>query len=310
MKTMRRKKGEKVDGWLILDKPVDLTSTQAVNIVKRLLNAQKAGHAGTLDPLATGILPIALGEATKTVPYAMDATKTYRFTLKFGEARTTDDAEGEITQTSDRRPSDAEIEAVLPQFTGLITQVPPAFSAIKVDGNRAYDLARAGEQVELEPRQVLIRSIRLTGRPSPDEAVFEVTSGKGAYMRALGRDLAMKLGTCGHIRDLRRTAVGPFTEARAISLASLQALGHSPAAFEHLLPVETALDDIPALALTATEAIRLRSGQPVGLLHRQDRDRIYELSPGGMVRAMAEGRLVALTRFEAGELVPVRVMNL
>lgn len=307
---MRRKKGEKVDGWLILDKPVDLTSTQAVNIVKRLLNAQKAGHAGTLDPLATGILPIALGEATKTVPYAMDATKTYRFTLKFGEARTTDDAEGEISQTSDHRPSDAEIAAVLPAFTGVITQVPPAFSAIKVDGNRAYDLARAGEVVELEPRQVLIRSIRQTGRPSPDEAIFEVTSGKGAYMRALGRDLAIKLGTCGHIRDLRRTAVGAFTEARAISLASLQTLGHSPAAFEHLLPVETALDDIPALALTATEAIRLRSGQPVGLLHRQDRDRIYELSPGGMVRAMAEGRLVALTRFEAGELVPVRVMNL
>jgi tRNA pseudouridine55 synthase len=308
---MRRKKGSKVDGWLILDKPVDLTSTQAVNIVKRIFDAQKAGHAGTLDPLASGILPIALGEATKTVPYAMDATKTYRFTLQFGEARATDDAEGAVVQTSDKRPSDAEISAILPQFTGLITQVPPAFSAIKVEGQRAYDLARAGEQVELEPRQVLIRSIRLTGRPSPDEATFEVTSaGKGAYMRALGRDLAIGLGTCGHIRDLRRTAVGPFTEQRAILLESLKALGHSPAAFDYLLPVETALDDIPALALTATEAIRLRSGQPVGLLHRQDRDRIYELAPGGMVRAMAEGRLVALTRFEAGELVPVRVLNL
>jgi tRNA pseudouridine55 synthase len=307
---MRRKKGGKVDGWLILDKPVDLTSTQAVNIVKRILDAQKAGHAGTLDPLATGILPIALGEATKTVPYAMDASKTYRFSLRFGEARATDDAEGEIVQTSDKRPSDDEIRAILPQFTGLITQVPPAFSAIKVQGERAYDLARAGEVVELEPRQVLIHSIRLLARPNPDEAQFEVISGKGAYMRALGRDLAIGLGTCGHIRDLRRTAVGPFTEDRAISLESLKALGHSPAAFEHLLPVETALDDIPALALTATEAIRLRSGQPVGLLHRQDRDRIYELAPGGMVRAMAEGRLVALTRFEAGELVPVRVLNL
>jgi tRNA pseudouridine55 synthase len=307
---MRRKRGGKVDGWLILDKPVDLTSTQAVNIVKRILDAQKAGHAGTLDPLATGILPIALGEATKTVPYAMDASKTYRFSLRFGEARATDDAEGEIVQTSARRPSDDEIRAILPQFTGLITQVPPAFSAIKVQGERAYDLARAGEVVELEPRQVLIHSIRLLARANPDEAQFEVISGKGAYMRALGRDLAIGLGTCGHIRDLRRTAVGPFTEDRAISLESLKALGHSPAAFEHLLPVETALDDIPALALTATEAIRLRSGQPVGLLHRQDRDRIYELAPGGMVRAMAEGRLVALTRFEAGELVPVRVLNL
>jgi tRNA pseudouridine55 synthase len=307
---MRRKKGQKVDGWLILDKPVDLTSTQAVNIVKRIFDAQKAGHAGTLDPLASGILPIALGEATKTVPYAMDASKAYRFTLRFGEARSTDDAEGEVVETSDRRPGDDEIRAILPKFTGLITQVPPAFSAIKVQGERAYDLARAGEQVALEPRQVVIHSICLLARPGPDEATFEVVSGKGAYMRAIGRDLAAALGTCGHIRDLRRTAVGPFREERAISLESLKALGHSPAAFEHLLPVETALDDIPALALTATEAIRLRSGQPVGLLHRHDRDRIYELPPGGMVRAMAEGRLVALTRFEAGELVPVRVLNL
>jgi tRNA pseudouridine55 synthase len=307
---MRRKKGQKVDGWLILDKPVDLTSTQAVNIVKRIFDAQKAGHAGTLDPLASGILPIALGEATKTVPYAMDASKVYRFTLRFGEARATDDAEGEVIQTSDKRPGDDEIRATLPRFTGEITQVPPSFSAIKVQGERAYDLARAGEQVALEPRQVVIHSIRLLARPGPDEATFEVVSGKGAYMRAIGRDLAAALGTCGHIRDLRRTAVGPFREERAISLESLKALGHSPAAFEHLLPVETALDDIPALALTATEAIRLRSGQPVGLLHRHDRDRIYELPPGGMVRAMAEGRLVALTRFEAGELVPVRVLNL
>ena len=306
----RRRKGEAVSGWICLDKPYDLTSTHAVSRVRRIFNAQKAGHAGTLDPLASGILPIALGEATKTVPYAMDASKTYRFTLRFGDARSTDDAEGEVVETSNRRPSDDEIRAILPKFTGLITQVPPAFSAIKVQGERAYDLARAGEQVELEPRQVLIHAIRLAGRPSPDEATFEVTSGKGAYMRALGRDLAIGLSTCGHIRNLRRTAVGPFTEQRAISLESLKALGHSPAAFEYLLPVETALDDIPALALTATEAIRLRSGQPVGLLHRQDRDRIYELAPGGMVRAMAEGRLVALTRFEAGELVPVRVLNL
>jgi tRNA pseudouridine55 synthase len=306
---MRRKKGEKVDGWLILDKPAGITSTQAVNVVKRIFNAQKAGHAGTLDPLATGILPIALGEATKTVPYVMDGRKTYRFVLKFGEARTTDDAEGEVTQTSDRRPTDAEIEAALPAFIGEIDQVPPAFSAIKVEGARAYDLARAGEAVELKSRKVVIHGLTLLARPNPDQAQLEVRCGKGTYMRALGRDLAIKLGTCGHITDLRRTQVGPFTEAAAISLETLKSLGHIPAAFEHLLPIETALDDIPALALTATEAIRLRSGQPVGLLHRQDRDRIYELSPGGMVRAMAEGRLVALTRFEAGELVPVRVMN-
>ena len=306
---MRRKKGDKVDGWLILDKPAGITSTQAVNLVKRLFNAQKAGHAGTLDPLASGILPIALGEATKTVPYVMDGRKTYLFTLKFGEARATDDAEGDVVQTSDKRPTDDEIRAALPGFIGEIDQVPPAFSAIKVEGARAYDLARAGEAVELKSRRVMIYGFSLLERPNPDAARFEVRSGKGAYMRALGRDLAIKLGTCGHIADLRRTQVGPFTEASAISLETLKSLGHSPAAFEHLLPIETALDDIPALALTATEAIRLRSGQPVGLLHRQDRDRIYELSPGGMVRAMAEGRLVALTRFEAGELVPVRVMN-
>jgi tRNA pseudouridine55 synthase len=309
MAAMRRKKGDKVDGWLILDKPAGITSTQAVNLVKRSLNAQKAGHAGTLDPLATGILPIALGEATKTVPYVMDGRKTYHFTLKFGEARATDDAEGAVTQTSGARPSTDEIRAALPAFTGEIDQVPPAFSAIKVDGERAYDLARAGEVVELKSRKVMIHAITLLEHSGPDAARFEVMSGKGAYMRSLGRDLAIKLGTCGHITNLRRTAVGPFTEATAISLETLQTLGHSPAAFEHLLPIETALDDIPALALTATEAIRLRSGQPVGLLHRQDRDRLYELSPGGMVRAMAEGRLVALTRFEAGELVPVRVMN-
>jgi tRNA pseudouridine55 synthase len=278
-------------------------------VVKRIFDAQKAGHAGTLDPLATGILPIALGEATKTVPYVMDGRKTYRFILKFGEARSTDDAEGEVIQTSDRRPTDDEIRAALPAFIGEIDQVPPAFSAIKVQGERAYDLARAGEMVELTSRKVTVYGLALLVRPSPDEVRLEVRCGKGTYMRALGRDLAIKLGTCGHITSLRRSAVGPFAEEASISLETLKSLGHSPAAFEHLLPIETALDDIPALALTATEAIRLRSGQPVGLLHRQDSDRIYELAPGGMVRAMAEGRLVALTRFEAGELVPVRVMN-
>ncbi|MBL8708465.1 MAG: tRNA pseudouridine(55) synthase TruB [Rhodospirillaceae bacterium] len=305
----RRRKGDKVDGWLILDKPVGVTSTQAVAIVRRIFNAQKAGHGGTLDPLADGILPIALGEATKTVPYVMDGTKTYRFTLKFGEARTTDDAEGAVTATSGIRPDDAAIRAALPAFTGEIDQVPPAFSAIKVDGERAYDLAREGEIVELKARRIRIDDFQLVARPSPDEAVFEVRSGKGAYMRSLARDLAQHLGSVGHISALRRLSVGGFTEKQAISLDSLQALGHGPAAFEHLLPIETALDDIPALALSATEAIRLRSGQPVGLLHRQDRDRIRGFIPGGMVCAMSDGKLVALTRYEAGELLPVRVIN-
>jgi tRNA pseudouridine55 synthase len=306
----RRKKGQKVDGWVILDKPVGITSTAAVAAVKRLFDAQKAGHGGTLDPLATGILPIALGEATKTVPFVMDGEKTYRFTLTFGEARSTDDAEGEVTARSDHRPSDAEIAAVLPRFQGEIIQVPPAFSAIKIQGERAYDLARDGQAVELQPRTVLVHEIRLTERPDPDHAVIEVKCGKGTYMRALARDIARELGTVGHVGALRRMRVGPFGEEGAISLESLKALGHSPAAFEHVLPIETALDDIPALALSATEAIRLRSGQPVGLLHRLDRDRIRGFAPGDMVCAMSEGRLVALTRFEAGELVPVRVMNL
>jgi tRNA pseudouridine55 synthase len=305
----RRKKGQKVDGWVILDKPLEMTSTQAVAVVRRIFDAQKAGHGGTLDPLATGILPIALGEATKTVPYVMDGTKTYRFTLKFGEQRTTDDAEGEVIARSDVRPSREAIEAALPHFIGLIDQVPPQFSAIKVGGERAYDLARDGETVDLAPRQIRIFDFRLVGFINPDEAVFEVKSGKGAYMRSLGRDLALHLGSRGHISALRRLSVGGFTEEKAISLDALKALGHIPAAFEHLLPIETALDDIPALALSATEAIRLRSGQPVGLLHRQDRDRFREFTPGGMVCAMSEGKLIALTRYEAGELVPVRVIN-
>ena len=305
----RRKKGQKVDGWVILDKPLEMTSTQAVAVVRRIFDAQKAGHGGTLDPLATGILPIALGEATKTVPYVMDGTKTYRFTLKFGEQRSTDDAEGEVIARSDVRPSREAIEAALSHFIGLIDQVPPQFSAIKVGGERAYDLARDGETVDLAPRQIRIFDFRLVGFINPDEAVFEVKSGKGAYMRSLGRDLALHLGSRGHISALRRLSVGGFTEEKAISLDALKALGHIPAAFEHLLPIETALDDIPALALSATEAIRLRSGQPVGLLHRQDRDRFREFTPGGMVCAMSEGKLIALTRYEAGELVPVRVIN-
>ncbi len=306
----RKAKGQRINGWLILDKPAGITSTAALAAVKRLFDAAKAGHGGTLDPLATGILPIALGEATKTVPYVMDGRKIYLFTLKFGEERSTDDAEGAVIATADIRPSDDQIRAALPRFIGIIDQVPPRFSAIRIDGERAYDLARAGQQVELPARKVRIDEFRLKERPEPGLAVFEVVCGKGAYMRSLARDLARELGTRGHVVALRRLSVGPFGLDRAISLASLQALGHSPAAFEHLLTVETALDDIPALALTATEAQRLRSGQPIGLLHRQDRDRIYELSPGGMVRAVAEGKLVALTRFEAGELIPVRVMNL
>src|SRR5262245_4343461 len=306
----RKRKGDPVHGWLIIDKPSGMTSTQVVGKVRRLFNAAKAGHGGTLDPLATGILPIALGEATKTIPFIMDGRKRYRFTIRWGEARTTDDAEGAVTATSDHRPSEAEIRAALPRFTGEIEQVPPAYSAIHVEGERAYDLARAGEAVGLPPRFVTIHSFILIGLDDLDHATFEVASGKGAYMRALGRDLALSLGTCGHISALRRLAVGPFDESQAISLESLAALGHSPAAFGHLRPVETALDDIPALALTDIEANSLRLGQPVGFIRRQDAGRVSHISSGTLVCATAGGKPVALARFEAGDLRPVRVFNL
>jgi len=255
----RRRRGEKVDGWVVLDKPVGPGSTQAVSRVRRLFGAQKAGHGGTLDPLASGVLPIALGEATKTVPFVMDGRKEYRFTLCFGVARATDDAEGAVTATSDVRPSDEAIRAALPRFIGEIEQMPPAYSALKVEGRRAYDLARAGTAGALRPRRVAIERLELLGRPDPDHAEFAVACGKGTYIRALGRDLARALGTVGHLSALRRTAAGPFREEAAISLSKLEALGHIPALFGVLAPVSTALDDIPALALTGDEANRLRS---------------------------------------------------
>lgn len=299
----RRRKGEKIDGWVVLDKPVGLGSTQAVGRVRRLFGARKAGHGGTLDPLASGLLPIALGEATKTVPFVMDGRKEYRFTLRFGEARSTEDAEGEVTATSEARPDDAAITAALPAFTGEITQTPPAFSALKIDGKRAYDLARAGETVELKPRQVLIERLELTGRPDRDHADFVVQCGKGTYIRSLGRDLALALGTVGHLSMLRRTVVGPFREEGSISLSKLEALGHIPALFGALAPVATALDDIPALALTEAQADRLRRGQPVVLTR--------DAPPSGaLVRAEQDGRLVALVRSDGVSLQPVRVFNL
>jgi tRNA pseudouridine55 synthase len=299
----RRRKGEKIDGWVVLDKPVGLGSTPAVSRVRRLFGAQKAGHGGTLDPLASGVLPIALGEATKTVPFVMDGRKEYRFTLKFGEARSTEDAEGEVTATSEARPDDAAIAAALAAFQGEIEQMPPAFSALKVDGRRAYDLARAGEVVELKPRKVLIERLEFLGRPDRDHADFVVGCGKGTYIRSLGRDLAVALGTVGHLSMLRRTVAGPFREAAAISLPKLEALGHIPALFGALAPVATALDDIPALAVTEAQADRLRQGQPV-LLTR-------DAPPSGaLVRAELGDRLVALVRSDGTALQPVRVFNL
>jgi len=299
----RRKAGAKVDGWVILDKPVGLGSTPAVGKVRRLFGAQKAGHGGTLDPLASGVLPIALGEATKTVPFVMDGRKEYRFTLRFGEARSTDDAEGEVTATSDVRPTDEEIRSALPAFVGEIEQTPPAFSAVKIEGQRAYDLARAGQAVDLKPRKVLIERLELLARPDADHADFVVVCGKGTYIRSLGRDLARALGTVGHLSALRRTAAGPFREEAAISLSKLEALGHIPALFGALAPVATALDDIPALALTEAQADRLRQGQPVFLTR--------DAPPSGaLLRAETGSKLIALVRSDGVSLKPVRVFNL
>ena len=307
----RRRKGDAVSGWICLDKPYDLTSTHAVSRVRRAFNAQKAGHAGTLDPLATGILPIALGEATKTVPYLVDADKAYRFTIAWGRTTATYDREGDTTAQSDVRPSPAQVEAALPAFVGEISQVPPAYSAIKVDGERAYDLARAGETVELAARLVTIHSARVADVPDPDHITLEIACGKGTYVRAIARDLAEMLNACGHVSALRRTRVGCFTEQSAVTLEFLEDLGHKARQSELLLPVETALDDIPELAVTAEDAFRLKQGRAIVLVPRQVESVKARLKPGSRtVSAMAGGSVVALCEMRAGRLEPSRVFHL
>jgi len=306
----RRKRGNPVHGWVILDKPSGITSAEAVSKVRRVFNAQKAGHSGTLDPVATGILPIALGEATKTVPYVMDTDKAYDFVIRWGERRDTDDLEGAVIETSDVRPDIAAIEAALDDFVGEIDQIPPQYSAIKVQGERAYDIARSGEEVELQARRILVHEFSLVEIIDRDHARFHVESGKGAYMRALARDLAEAVGTVGHIAELRRLRVGPFEEDDAISLDSLQEFEDNPAAFEHLRPVETALDDIPALALKGPEVITLRNGQGVPVFRAADRSRFGHLQQGDTVYATEAGVPVAIARIEDGLIKPVRVLNL
>ena len=311
----RRKKGARVHGWVVIDKPKGMTSTQVVGAVRRVFDAQKAGHAGTLDPMATGVLAVALGEATKTVPYAMDAEKIYRFTAHWGEARDTDDAEGKVTGTSDKRPTKAEIEAALPRFTGSLTQVPPAYSAIKVDGERAYDLAREGEEVTLEARTVEVFEARLIDMPNTDHATFEILCGKGTYVRAWVRDLALFLGTLGHVSELRRTRVGGFRVEDGITLDKLQAFMHIPAAFEHLRPISTALDGIPALAVTDPDALRLRNGNPILIRAPQFAQISEGTGPGEDLQGLTvflstrEGEPVALAELAQGELRPFRVFN-
>ncbi|HUB97223.1 MAG TPA: tRNA pseudouridine(55) synthase TruB [Stellaceae bacterium] len=306
----RARRGRPVHGWIVLDKPRGITSAQAVAAVRRATGAAKAGHGGTLDPLATGILPIALGEATKTVAWAIEGRKVYHFTVRWGEARDTDDAEGTVTATSLVRPTRDAIETALARLTGPQMQRPPTYSALKVGGERAYDLARDGIEVVHEPRPVEIDSLRLLAMPDDDHAAFAAVVGRGTYVRALARDLGALLGTYGHVCELRRHAVGRFSLEQAISLDNLVALGHSAVQSEHLLPVETALDDIPAFALTEAEAHALRCGQTVTPLRPSDRTRIDQIGDGATLCAMSDGKLVALVEIESGGLRPVRVMNL
>ncbi len=306
----RRRHGVPVHGWLVIDKPAGVTSAAVVAAVRRATHAAKVGHGGTLDPLATGVLPIALGEATKTVSYVMDGSKIYRFTIRWGEQRNTDDAEGDVVNVSEVRPTEEAIRAVLPRFIGEIDQVPPIFSAVKVAGQRAYALARAEIPVELESRTVRVEGIELIDMPDADHAVFEVIAGKGTYMRALARDLAVALGTVGHVAALRRNSVGPFTESAAIPLDKIDSLGHSDGLKEHLLPVGAALDGIPALNLTEAEGRRLQRGQPVAVLPVASRSSIKHLSRDAVFCAMAMGRPVALATVKGGEIRPLRVLNL
>jgi tRNA pseudouridine55 synthase len=305
----RKREKRNVDGWLILDKPVGMTSTHAVSVVKRAFAAKKAGHAGTLDPLATGVLPIALGEATKTVPFVMDGRKSYRFTVRWGIETDTDDAEGQVVASSDARPDLVAIQAALPRFTGTIMQTPPKFSAVKIAGERAYDLAREGEDVSLEPRPVEIDRLALVGVIDADHAEFAAECGKGTYVRALARDLGRALGTRGHVAALRRTAVGPFTEQDATGLAELQQVAQDAAdgvaaAGPPLLSVAAGVASLPSLAVSRADASRLARGQAV-LLRGRDAP-ILE----GWIAVSVQGDLIALAEIEHGELQPRRIFNL
>jgi tRNA pseudouridine55 synthase len=301
----RSKKGNSVHGWLILDKPVGMTSTQAVAAVRRAFGAQKAGHAGTLDPLATGVLPIALGEATKTVPYAVEGQKAYRFTVRWGAETDTDDAEGRVVSTSALRPQRDTIEALLPGFVGEILQTPPAFSAIKVAGERAYDLARAGEAVVLEPRPVCIDALALVDTPTDDTATFEARCGKGTYVRALARDMGRALGCLGHVIGLRRTEVASFDERVSVSMERLTAAREESeeALLGLLQPVESALAGLAMLRVGQNDAARLLQGQPVIV---RGRDAPVHSGP---TYATCKGHLIAVGRIEKGEMHPHRVFN-
>ena len=303
-----KKRGKPIHGWVVFDKPLGMSSTQAVGKIRWLFNAEKAGHGGTLDPLATGLLPIALGEATKTVQWAMDGRKTYRFRIKWGAETETDDLEGKVSTQSASRPNHSSIESILDQFIGEITQIPPIYSALKIDGERAYDLARAGEEPEMKPRQVLIEELRLIDASNPEQADFEVVCGKGTYIRALARDMGRKLGCLGHLTLLRRTQVGPFVEKDMISLESLEELSHKPdreSALQGVLhSISTVLDGIPALAVVDGQAAQLRQGQSV-LLRGAN-------APINCAAVLVthEGRPLGICEIAQGSLKTKRLFNL
>ncbi|WP_138422478.1 tRNA pseudouridine(55) synthase TruB [Maritimibacter alexandrii] len=299
----RRKKGRDVHGWLVVDKPAGITSNAVVNKVRWAFDAKKAGHAGTLDPEATGVLAVALGEATKTVPYITDALKAYRFTVRLGQATNTDDAEGEVIAQSDTRPSDDEISGALGQFTGDIMQVPPKFSAVKIDGQRAYKLARDGEDVEIEARPLFVEDLKLVDRPDADHVTLEMTCGKGGYVRAIARDLGEALGCYGHVRELRRIWSGPFVAEEGVNMARIEELAKSDEIDALLLPLSEGLTSLPELNCTHEGATRLRHGNP-GMVIASDVD--Y----GDEAWASYDGEPVAVGIYKAGELHPSRVFNL
>ncbi|KAB2885357.1 MAG: tRNA pseudouridine(55) synthase TruB [Albidovulum sp.] len=300
---MARTKGRDISGWLVVDKPAGLTSTAVVNKVRWALGAKKAGHAGTLDPAATGVLAVALGEATKTVPYITDALKCYRFAVRLGAQTNTDDAEGEVIATRDLRPSDAEVRAALGPFRGEILQVPPQFSALKVDGERAYARARSGEEMDLAARPLWVESLEMTGRPDADTIELELVCGKGGYVRSIARDLGAALGCLGHVLWLRREWSGPFEASDGVSLETIEAEARTPALDARLLPLEVGLADLPELRTTAEGAARLRNGNP-GLVLASD------VGWGEEAWASWQGRAVAVGTYRSGELHPSRVFNL
>ncbi len=298
----RTRKGRDISGWLVVDKPAGPTSTAIVNKVRWAMNARKAGHAGTLDPTATGVLAVALGEATKTVPFITDALKAYEFTVRLGIATNTDDAEGEVVETSDLRPDDEAIKAALAAFIGDIQQVPPQFSAVKIDGERAYKRARDGEEMELAPRDLFVESLLLTDRPDADHVTLEMVCGKGGYVRSIARDLGRALGCFGHVRELRRIWSGPFDAADGLTMEQIEEMARSEALDAHLLPLEQGLCDLPEVKATAEGVTRLRNGNP-GMVIGTD------VEYGDECWASFEGQAVAVGRFKAGELHPSRVFN-